>query len=314
MGKLCLFLTALLLASCSLASWYWPFGSDDGDSRPMRRLSELMEPVSLLIDEASDLAADGKPQESIEKYRAALAELDKIELENPERAESAEFATLRNKRAYVNAAIDSLLLGQVRANAKSVAVSDTTALEKRLAEERKRAAEPPEVSATQKDAALRDAAEVDEPAKPAEPAKAAKPAEPAKRAQPAKAAKAAKPAEPAKPAKPLSQKEQVLADIEAGDYESAAVRISDMLEEKPNGALALNLKAMMESAQGKLKEAERSLDQAIMSNPRSHFAYYNMAALILQVDPSNKKSAKRYYETGRAVGGPPDEQLEEALR
>ena len=87
-----------------------------------------------------------------------------------------------------------------------------------------------------------------------------------------------------------------------------------MLVEKPNGAMALNLKAMMESAQGKLKEAERTLDQAIMSNPRSYFAYYNMAALVLQVDAANKKTAKRYYETGRAVGGPEDPQLEEALR
>ena len=302
MGKLCLFLTALLLAGGGMASWYWPFGSDDGDSKPMRRLSELMEPVSLLIDDASDLAADGKTQESIEKYRAALTELDRIELENPERAESAEFATLRNKRAYVNAAIDSLLLSQVRANAKSVAVSDTTALEKRLAEERRKAApeQPPAAAAPRKDAVA------DRQARPAEP--------PPESPKPAKAAAPSKPAAPAKPAKPLSQKEQVLADIEAGNYESAAVRIGDMLEEKPNGALALNLKAMMESAQGKLKEAERSLDQAIMSNPRSHFAYYNMAALILQVDATNKKSARRYYETGRAVGGPPDEQLEEALK
>ena len=105
-----------------------------------------------------------------------------------------------------------------------------------------------------------------------------------------------------------------MADIEAGNFEAAAVRISDMLEEKPNNALALNLKAMMESAQGKAKEAETTLDQAIMSNPRSHFAYYNMAGLILQADPGNKRVAKRYYETGRAVGGPVDPQLEEALR
>ena len=95
-----------------------------------------MEPASELIDEASDLAADGKIDESVEKYRKALAELDRIELENPERAKSTEFATLRNKRAYVNAAIDSMLLSQVKQNAKAVAVSDTTELEAKLAEEK----------------------------------------------------------------------------------------------------------------------------------------------------------------------------------
>ena len=300
MGRIGLFLLMLMLAGGAAASWYWPFGSDDSDPKPMRRLSELMEPVSLLIDEASDLAADGKAQESIEKYRAALAELDTIEMENPERAASAEFATLRNKRAYVNAAIDSLLLGQVRANAKSVAVSDTTALEKRLeAEKKAKASEKKSADAPKKPA---------EPASPAEEAKAK--GEPSQEAR----AVAAKPEKKAVKKAPLSPREQVMADIEAGNFEAAEVRIEDMLVEKPNNALALNLKAMMESAQGKVKEAENTLDQAIMSNPRSHFAYYNMAGLILQASPGNKRVAKRYYETGRAVGGPVDPQLEEALR
>ena len=87
-----------------------------------------------------------------------------------------------------------------------------------------------------------------------------------------------------------------------------------MLIEKPNGAMALNLKASLEAAQGKIKDAMRTLDQAIMSNPRSHYAYYNMASLLLQADPADKASARRYYETGRAVGGPVDEQLEESFK
>ena len=301
MGKLGLFLLVLAFSCGAMASWYWPFGSDDGDSKPARRLSELMEPVSLLIDEASDLAADGKAQESIEKDRAALAELDSIEKEDPERAASAEFATLRNKRAYVNAAIDSLLLDQVRSNAKSVAVSDTTELEKKLAEEK--AAKQAKPVRTKE---ASEAAKPEKKAAEAEEAEAPKPEKKAEKAEEAKAAEA--------PAKPLSPREQVLADIEAGNFEAAAVRIEDMLVEKPNGAMALNLKAMMESAQGKLKEAERTLDQAIMSNPRSHFAYYNMAVLVLQSDAANKRTARRYYETGRAVGGPEDPQLEEALK
>ena len=301
MGRIGLFLLVLVLAGGAAASWYWPFGSDDSDPKPTRRLSELMEPVSLLIDEASDLAADGNIQESIEKYRSALAEIDSIERENPERAASIEFATLRNKREYVNAAIDSLLLEQVRSNAKSVAVSDTSALERRLAEEKAG-------GAAGKPAAVEQKAVADE-----EKVVAVEDEGKAEAEEPAVAEKAP-PARSEPRGKALSPREQVLADIDAGNFEAAAVRISEMLEEKPNGAMALNLKAMMESAQGNLKEAERTLDQAIMSNPRSYFAYYNMAALVLQVDPPNKRSAKRYYETGRAVGGPVDAQLEEATR
>ena len=125
----------VLLAMVTSASWYWPFGGDDDEQEP-KRLSELLEPATLLIDEASDLASDGKVSESVEKYRKALAELDRIEDENPERAKTMEFASLRNKRAYVNAAIDSMLLSQVKQNALAVAVSDTTELEKRLAFEK----------------------------------------------------------------------------------------------------------------------------------------------------------------------------------
>lgn len=115
------------------ASWYWPFDSDGKPEPP--RLSAVMEKASVLIDEASDLAADGKRKEAVEKYREVIAELDRIEKENPERVKSPEFATVRNKRAYVNAAIDTLQLALAQSNAKPVAVSDTRALERKYAAE-----------------------------------------------------------------------------------------------------------------------------------------------------------------------------------
>ncbi|MBO7684676.1 MAG: tetratricopeptide repeat protein [Kiritimatiellae bacterium] len=293
MRRLCVFAAALALSWAVQASWYWPFGSSDGDSSaPVRRLSELMEPASRLIDEASDFASEGKSQEAVEKYREALAELDRIEAENPERTASPEFSTVRNKRAYVNAAIDSLLLEQVKNNAKAVAVSDTSELERRFAAEKAKASG------------------VD--AKAPAPAKAAPAPKPAKKA----AGGDARAKEPVRQAsgKPLPLREQAIADIAAGDYAAAERKIGEMLKEKPNGAMALNLKASLEAAQGKRKEAESTLDQAIMSNPRSYYAYYNMASLLLKGGPDGKKVARRYYETGRVVGGPPDPQLEESLK
>ena len=273
MNRLLAFIFVFAVVFQSAAAWYWPFGSDE-ESKAAPRISELMEPASLLIDEASDLAAEGKLQEAVEKYRKALAELDRIELENPDRADKPEFATLRNKRAYVNAAIDSMLMSQVKENAKAVAVSDTTELEKKLLQEKSA-----KVS-------------VKEPEKKPTPDK--------------KAAVAAKKVKP----KSMSRSEQVIADIAAREYEAAAIVIGEMLVEKPNGAAALNLKAALETAQGKYVEAEKTLDSAIMSNPRSYYAYYNMARLILQSRPDGKSSARRYYETGRAIGGPADAELE----
>lgn len=276
-----LFSFMLVLAYEAQASWYWPFGSDDM-SEEAPRISELMEPATELIDEASDLAAYGKIDESVEKYRKALDELDRIERENPERSKGAEFATLRNKRAYVNAAIDSMLLSQVKQNARVVAVSDTTELEKRLAEERgeKLKSEVEQRSETSSTVRPR-------------PSSSTLPA--------------------SKPAKPATKRDQAIADIANGDYAAAELLINEMLEAKPNGAMALNLKAALEMKQGNFKEAEKALDQAISVHPHDPSAYYNLALLSLQKN-GNKSAAKRYYETGRAMGGAADPQLEALLK
>lgn len=295
MGKYLIFAFVLTIACGVRASWYWPFGSDDDvDGKKPPRLSELMEPASLLIDEASDLAGDGKIDESVEKYRKALAELDRIEEENPDRVKAPEFATLRNKRAYVNAAIDSMLLSQIRENAKSVAVSDTTELEQKLAEERR----------------LKKVEKVEkvEKGEKVEGSWSSASSQPSQLSQPPK------PSQPSQPAKPRTKRQQAMVDIANGDFAAAEILIKEMLAAKPNGASALNLKATMESRQGKFKEAERTLDQAIRSNPRNYYAYYNMAILMLQVNPDNKDVPRRYYETGRSVGGPKDEKLEALVK
>ena len=102
--------------------------------------------------------------------------------------------------------------------------------------------------------------------------------------------------------------------IARGDYAVAEGLIKEMLAEKPNGAMALNLRAAMEMKQGRFDVAEKTLDQAIMSNPRSYSAYYNLAMLLMQRDAGNKASARRHYETGRALGGPEDAVLEALVK
>ena len=283
MRKIALFTVVLTFACGVRASWYWPFDSD-GIDRSAPRISELMEPASELIDEASDLAAEGKIDESVEKYRKALDELDRIERENPERAKSTEFATLRNKRAYVNAAIDSMLLSQVKRNAKVVAVSDTTELERKLAEEKGLKVSKSESS------------------------KVEKPSD----AQSPKTAKRTQAPQPLNPttSQPLTKRERAIEDIANGDYAAAEIFIRESLAAKPNNAMALNLRAAMEMKQGKLDAAERTLDLAISAHPKNPSAYYNLALLTLQKDADNKSVAKRYYETGRAMGGAADSQLE----
>ena len=100
-----------MVSAAACASWYWPFGgSEDGTKPP--RISELLEEATEMIDRAAEYSDEGKIDEAVAEYRRALVELDRVEYMNPARAETAEFTTVRNKRAYVNAAIDSLLLKQ----------------------------------------------------------------------------------------------------------------------------------------------------------------------------------------------------------
>ncbi len=243
-----------LFASLSLsASWYWPFGSSDEDTP---RLSELVRESSKLIGEASDLAADGKVTEAVEKYREALAELDRVEREHPEMSESVASGTIKTKRAYIEAAIDALLMNQVRENARPVAVSETSDLEKRLAEER--------------------------------------------RPQSAKV--------------PKVRVDEIVKALDEKDYQSSARLIEAALKEKPNDATILILRAAQESAEGDVRAAERTLDAAIQSNPRSYFAFYNMALLKLKSRTDDRDGARRYYETGRALGGPVDPEIEVLLK
>ena len=295
MSRLLTLLGILVMSMGVSASWYWPFGSDE-ESSDEPRLSQLMGPATELIDEASDLAEAGKIQESVEKYRAALQTLDEIEENNPERAKTQEFSTVRNKRAYVNAAIDSLLLSQAKQNARAVAVSDTTDLEKKLAEERAaRRGEKPKDEVRDK---VKDEVKVKDE----------------KRVEGKAEEKIVKPVQKEAGPRPAIGKDRVVYDIVHGDYDDAEAVIAEMLVEKPNDAMALNLKSAVEMSRGNLKAAESSLDQAIMSNPRDYHAYYNMALLLLKVDSTNKTSAKRYYETGRAVGGPASVELEELVK
>jgi tetratricopeptide (TPR) repeat protein len=285
---------ALVLALCTgvEASWYWPFSSDDETKPP--RVSELMEPASVMIDEAYDLADEGKTSEAVEKYRAALAELDRIEAENPDRVKEPEFNTLKNKRATVRAAIDSLLLSEAQDNARTIAVSDTTELQKKYdakyrkatkMEERGSAKPEPESDATP------EATEVaDEPEAPAEQPKVIE-----------------------LPQKPKSKMAIALEDLAKRDFAAVELTVKEILEEKPNDAAALNLKAAAEMAQGDAKAAEKTLDQAIHSNPRGYHAYYNMARLMAGLK-GNRSGAKHYYEAGRSLGGPVDAKLEELLK
>lgn len=317
MKRILAFLLLSVVATRAFAAWYWPFGSDDEKKPP--RMSELMEESSILIDEAFDLAAQGKISEAVEKYKKAYEELEKLEFQYPDRAATSEFSTVRNKKAYVSTSIDSLLLKQASENARAVAVTDTTELEKRYEAEMKAKAaglpvededdEPEESkSATKKNAPSqhKKAEGVNEAAgAPARNAAAAS----ERRGKIAKIA-----AE-----NPANRKAKIMLaveDLKNGEFNAAELTIKELLAEKPNDVTALNLKAAVEAARGDYEKAKSTLHQLIQSNPKDPSGYYNLAKLIIKFEgAAGKAAARRYYDTARKYyGGPKDPKLEELLK
>lgn len=291
-------LASLVLLSQADAAWYWPFGTGDDEAKPVR-MSELMEEASVLVDSAADFASEGKVFEAVEAYRKAFAELERIERENPERAATSDFSTVRNKKAYITAAIDSLLLNQATSNARTVAVTDTSELERQYAEE-EAAKKAPKKGETTK--------------APEAQVQAKKASVPAARVPTPSASVKKVAAE--KPADRKSKLMIAAADYGKKDYAAATLILKELLNERADDVAALNLKAAVELAEGNAKAAEETLHRSIRSNPRSHYAYYNLARLILETrGAAGKADARRYYENGREYcSGPADKALEEALK
>ena len=303
-------LVAVVLSSAAEASWYWPFGSDN-DSSGKQRLSELMEDATTAIDNAADFAAEGKTTEAIAEYRKALEELDKVEMNNPERAATSEFASVRNKRAYVNAAIDSLLMAQARENAKAVAVTDTSELENRVAamnaerQGRKVTADdaPADKAPPKIESQMESFIEKERARKANVKRKAARAKVEGKIADLQKL-------------DPSSRKARVMKAgllMGDGDNEGAKAVLREVLLENPGDVSALNMLAVCLAGEGAYAEADETLSRAMEANPRDYHAYYNMANLMLQAI-GDKDIARRHYEVGRSVGGPEDKEMEESFR
>jgi len=264
-----IFLSALAFAPCEAFDW-WPFGEKE-ESQP--RISQLMKPVNELIDQAEDRKNDGRFSEAVDLYREALNELMNVEYSNPDLVDTPAFSTVKNKRAYVNAAIATLQLREASEANGRVTLSDTTDLEKTIEEQK---------------AAEKEAQRKAEEARREAERKSA-------------AAKAGKAAKDAKAAAKKRAEEQALA------------RRKERVAKVPAEIGALNRFAAKEMSAGEEETAELALKRAIELFPGSHFAYYNLAKLLLSTGASVSEVGD-IYRAGRAVGGPVDRALETALK
>ena len=329
MEKKLFILFAVACTLCARGAWYWPFGSDEDSTNAPPRLHRLLEPANDYIELAQDASLNGDSEKAIENYRLALGELDRVEAEHPDRAESSEFAPLRLRRATCMAAIDAIRFAQVNENVRPVSVTDTTELQKRweklhgFADEEDEEKTPVQASSKEETKQAPPTTEKEE-AKPVPPKKEEEEAKPAP--PPKEEAKPTPPPEEKKPLSPPEEKKpvplpadwsgriaQAMSDLRAQDYAAADVLLESMLHERPKDLNALLLRAAAQAGTKSYYAAQRTLERAMRAHPRSYLPYYNLANLLIQQN-GDLEAAREYYELGRTVGGPVNKALETRLK
>ena len=311
----------LILAACAVlpvpGAWYWPFGGGEDDPSKPVRLHRLLEEANNYIEIAEDEALDGNADKALENYRLALAELDRVERENPGRAETAEFSPLRNKRAACVAAMDAIRFAQVNDNERAVSVTDTRELQKKW--NRKHGIKEPEEKTSPAKQEAPKLAAGEEPAETPTAAKTEtpKPAVVAKPDSKPVAVKAEAPRPPVKESPPSAdftvRFKTALAEVRNRDYAAADLMLEALLKERPNDLNALLLRAAAQAGLDSNYAARRTLERAMRAHPRSYLPYYNLANLVLKLG-EGVESARQYYEMGRTVGGPALPALEARLK
>jgi hypothetical protein len=267
---------AFAFASVAHAAWYWPFDPDDEKKPP--RLHRLLEKANDYIDQAEDESLNGNGDKAIENYRLALSELDRVERENPERAETPEFAPLRTKRATCQSAIDAIRFAQVNENTRAVSVTDTRELQKKW--NRKHGVVTPEEAAEER----------------------------RKKAEAEKTAVKADAPDPELQAGCAA----VLADLKKKAYPAASQKLDALEKGRPDELNLLLLRAALQVCQGQDFAARRTLERAVRVHGKSYLPLYNLANLSLKID-DDVDAARRHYEKGRSLGGPRNEALEKRI-
>jgi tetratricopeptide (TPR) repeat protein len=290
------------------------------------KVSELLKEANELMSQAQEAYVTGESKRSLELYRKALEEIARVERENPRRVSSSEFAPVRFRKALCETEIDRIMLDEVSSSARTVAVTDTSALEAKRAE-RKKAAETnnvPEaaVRLTAKteagvQAPAADAAAVSGAGKPAEGLNIKEELEWAKDMLSVDRFDAAEvPLLKVLKAEPENRDARLLmalSRLQQGRHNDAAVVLDDLMEDNPRDETTLLLAAGAYAANGGYAKAMEALDKAMKANPQRPAGYYNMAWLLLDINPGKTDEAEMYYRKAVQLGGARDRDLERRL-
>ncbi len=281
----------LLAATCAQAAWYWPFTSSEDNTNKPPRLHRLLEKANDFIELAEDESLKGEADKALDYYHQALDELRRVQFENPDRADTPEFAPLRNKIAACKAAVDTIRFEQVNANIRAVSVTDTTELQRKWNKKHG-------ILDKEDDPPVKPAPDADSPPKPAPDAES-----------PPKAEMSAEQS-PSPPASRLAEAGKLL---RAGDVVGAEKLLEEILREQPNDLNALLLKGAVLATTGRYYAARKALEEAVRAHPKSYLPHYNLAYVALELG-EGRKVAKQHYDNGRELGGPVNKDIEKRLQ
>ena len=316
------FLVAAGVCVTPSASW-----AKDKVKKP--KVSELMKDANEFMSQAQTAYVDGQSKQAIELYRKALAEIARVEQENEKQVASAEFAPVRFRRALCETEIDRIMLEDVSANARTMAVTDTSALEAKRAA-RMKAAETnnlPEsaVMLASKQGAKTESA--DEPApkgeKTPDPGESGKPLDVKAELEWAKDMISVDRFEDAEKALQAVLKQSpehrdarfllALSRVQQGRHADAVVVIDDLLADQANDEATLLLAAGSYAAVGHYSKAMDALDRAMKADPKRPDGYLDMAWLLIEMNSKESGEAEMYYRQSVKLGGARDRDIERRL-
>ena len=280
------------------------------------KVSELLKDANDLMAEASAIYQDGKAKEAIETYRKALAELDRLERENPARVTTSEFAPVRFRRALCETEIDRIMLEEMNATARTVGVTDTSALEAKRAA-RKKEAETNNVPEVAMKLAAKGSggdgvgADGEKPVNVKEELEWAK--DMLSTDQFDEVDLALVRILKSDPDNLDARLLMALARVQQGKHGDALVVLDDILQDAPRDESALLLAAGAYAASGSYSRAMDALDKALKVNPKRPDGYYNIAWLLLEMSPGKLDEPEMYYRQAVKLGGPRDRDLERRL-
>ena len=97
-------------------------------------------------------------------------------------------------------------------------------------------------------------------------------------------------------------------------FDEALKELRKAIEINPNSATAHNYLGITASQKGRQQEAEREMLQAVAKDPNYADAHFNLAVLLITMQPPSRELAREHYARATALGTEPNPSLERLLQ